>query len=326
MGRVIRAAIEQMEEAGAEVIEVEIPSLDSLVSGSGVIAHEFKWDLIDYLAATPGAPVGSLQDILDRGLHHIALERTFRTRDGPDFRDSEAYRTALAKRGPIREAVVDAMSDQVLDALIYPTMRRAPAQIGDPQRGSNCQLSASSGLPALSVPAGFTPRGLPAGLELLGHPFSDARLLSLGFAFEQATAHRQEPFSTPTLENGLAPPPVAFDLIADGSVAQVWVRFTLDVPTGALSYELDISGVRADEVHAVDIHRAGDGPNGPVIYRLSGPGVTSASGTLTLSGPEVGALRDGRLYLSVYTREHPGGAGAGASPSPAPLKWAGGPG
>ena len=335
MGGVVRAAIAQMFDAGADVVDVVIPDLDDLVSNSSVIAHEFKWDLIDYLAATPGAAVGSLQDILDQGLYHAALESRFNLRNESESRDTEEYREALAKREMIREAVVRAMDEERLDALIYPTMRRPPAQIGDLQTGSNCQLSTSAGLPAFSIPAGFTLSGLPAGLELLGRPFADARLLALGFAFEQLTSHRRAPFSTPPLEGGVAPAPLHFALIADGPAAQLSARFVLDVPTGVLSYDLDVTGSPADEVHAVDLHRAGDAPTGPVIHRLSGAGVASSSGRVTLRGPELDALRDGRLYLSLYTREHPAGmartavcGASGGAPTPAAypsteMEWAG---
>ncbi len=308
VGEVVRAALDEMAGEGAEVIDVQIPGLDSLVSGSSVIAHEFKWDLIDYLAATPGAPVGSLEDILEQGLHHVALERTFRARNSPESRDSEEYREDVAKRTVIRDAVVEAMEGQRLDALAYPTIRRAPAQVGDPQRGSNCQLSASSGLPALSVPAGSTPGGLPVGLELLGRPFDDAKLLSLGFAFGQATTHRLAPFSTPPLEDGVAPSRVSFEVVAEGPAARLEGRFTFDPPTGALTFDLDVSGPPRNEVHAVDLHRSGEGADGPVIHRLAGPGVVPASGEVTLTGPEIKAFRDGRLYLGVYTWEHPAGA------------------
>ena len=155
IGRVIRAALEEMEGSGAEVIDVEIPGLDSLVSGSSVIAHEFKWDFIDYLAATTGAPVESLQDILDGGLLHVALERTFRARNSPESRATEAYRAALAKRGPIRDAVVNAMDDQALDALIYPTIRRAPAQRPASRRGGSPRVSSCWAGP--STTPGFSP-------------------------------------------------------------------------------------------------------------------------------------------------------------------------
>ena len=45
----VRAALDSMSEAGAEIIDMEIPGLDSLLSGSSLIGLEFKWDLIDYL-------------------------------------------------------------------------------------------------------------------------------------------------------------------------------------------------------------------------------------------------------------------------------------
>ncbi|GAA1752173.1 amidase [Nonomuraea sp. AD125B] len=43
--------------------------------------------------------------------------------------------------------------------------------------------------PAASVPAGFTPEGLPVGVQIVGAPFADARVLRVARAFEQATGH-----------------------------------------------------------------------------------------------------------------------------------------
>ena len=57
---VVRAAIEKMKEQGAEIIEVEEIHLEELLEDASVIKHEFKFDLMDYLQATPGAPVTSL--------------------------------------------------------------------------------------------------------------------------------------------------------------------------------------------------------------------------------------------------------------------------
>src|SRR5690606_37552449 len=92
--------------------------------------------------------------------------------------------------------------------LAYPTIRTVAGVVGEPQRGSNCQLSAATGMPALSVPAGWS-RDLPVGIELLGRPFDDARLLALGYALEQALPQRRPPASTPPLARGLAPAPRA---------------------------------------------------------------------------------------------------------------------
>jgi aspartyl-tRNA(Asn)/glutamyl-tRNA(Gln) amidotransferase subunit A len=51
-----------------------------------------------------------------------------------------------------------------------------------------------AGIPALSVPCGFTRDGLPIGLQLLAAPFAEGRLLQIAYAYEQATAwHLKKP-------------------------------------------------------------------------------------------------------------------------------------
>ena len=305
--RLVRAALERMSESGAEIIDVEIPGLDSILSGSSLIGHEFKWDLIDYLAATPGAPVGSLQDILDGGLYHVQLEAAFRRRAEMAQRDSAAYHRAMAKRIAARDTVLAMMDALSLDALVYPTIRRRAARIGDPQRGSNCQLSATTGLPALSVPAGFTGAGLPVGMELLGRPLEDARLLALGFAFEQSVQPRRAPARTPPLEDGRAPGPVAFEVSATGGRATAHVLFSWNVVTSALSYEATVSGIPTAEILGVGLHRAQSEREGGVIYRLSGPVDPIASGTITLNARDRDALMGGDLYVRLYTKAVPAG-------------------
>jgi aspartyl-tRNA(Asn)/glutamyl-tRNA(Gln) amidotransferase subunit A len=51
-----------------------------------------------------------------------------------------------------------------------------------------------TGLPALSLPCGFTAGGLPIGLQIAGQPFDEATVLRLGHAYEQQTDwHRRRP-------------------------------------------------------------------------------------------------------------------------------------
>ena len=53
------------------------------------------------------------------------------------------------------------------------------------------------GLPAISVPCGFTEAGLPIGLQIIGPHWGEARVLQVAHAYEQATAwHKREPMSS----------------------------------------------------------------------------------------------------------------------------------
>jgi amidase len=60
-------------------------------------------------------------------------------------------------------------------------------------------LANLSGFPDLIVPAGFTGRGLPVSISFLGPAFSEARLLALGYAFEQRSRALRLPAETPPL-------------------------------------------------------------------------------------------------------------------------------
>jgi len=91
------------------------------------------------------------------------------------------------------------MNERDITALVYPTLRRKPAPIGEPQGGSNCQLSAATGFPAISMPAGFTSDGLPVGMDLLGQPWSEPTLLKVAYAYERAVVPRKPPKTTPPL-------------------------------------------------------------------------------------------------------------------------------
>ncbi|MBT8487652.1 MAG: amidase [Gemmatimonadetes bacterium] len=347
-GRIVRDAIARMVELGADTVTVEIPDLGDLMEGSGLIGHEFRWDLQDYLAANPDAPVSSLAEMLELGLIHEALVPRMRARMESESRDSEEYLTAYAKREPLRLAVEAAMDDAGADALVFPTVRTVPAVIGDPQRGSSCSLSANTGLPSLSIPVGFADDRLPIGMEMIGRTLDDWRLVAIGYALESATDHRREPWSAPSLVDGQAPPQVTVGVRADGlafeppvaSGVEVRGRVRFDPTTRRLSYEYSVDGVDPADIFAVVLRRpdlAGAGgsdsdgeradgevaddeegaasPEGApsevawlVEARLSGPGVASHQGELRAEQDLVEALERGDVRLEVFTRQHPLGA------------------
>ena len=93
-------------------------------------------------------------------------------------------------------------------ALVFPTTQVPAPSRAELEAGKWCPvltfptntlLAAQTWMPAASVPAGFTSGGLPVGLEVVGLPYREADLLSLAYAFEQATLHRRPSPHTPKL-------------------------------------------------------------------------------------------------------------------------------
>lgn len=305
VGNLVRKALDGMKTQGAEVVDITVPGLDELLRDSSVIADEFKFDLAAYLAKQPNAPVKSLGEIIERGLHHDQLDATFRLRNSPEKKETERYRQAFVKRRALRAAVLATLEEQRLAVLAYPTLRRKPAMIGEAQAGSNCQLSATTGLPAITMPAGFTADGLPIGLELLGGAFQEAALLRLAYGWEQATKPRRPPFSTPPLINGAAPPPVSFEATVGGST----VKFTYDRTTGSLRYDATTPTIGTDRVAGLTLQRSDGDKPGPIIAHLLVPNQITGSGTLMLRGRDREDLVAGKIYAHFYTRLAPLGAG-----------------
>lgn len=296
---VIRNALAEMETLGAIILDVEIPDMDDLLSNTGLIDFEFKFDLMDYLASVPDAPVSSLEEILEAGLHHEALDGNFRRRNERDARDSPELDETLERRRALTAAVVDLLTRHDLDALAYPTMRQETALIGAAPTGATCFLSAHTGLPALTIPAGFTARGLPVGLELLGRSLDDARLVAFAFAYESAAPKRRPPLRTPPLVNGAAPPTVqlATDPPSGDGVDAV---LGVDLPTGTLSYRITISSADPADVYGTVLRRTAD--DGPVVVlRLGGPEEPEMTGAVDLSTRLLHDIMNGDLELLVHT-------------------------
>ncbi len=198
IGAIMGRTMAQMQALGATLVEVRLPQIDSLLDAAPVVIdHEFRRDLEAYLAERPDAPFRTLDEIVARGLYHPSVEAQLLRRAGHSTTDTDEYRRARAQLEAVRTILLEVFQRENLDALVYPTMRRHAVTIGQTQWGSTCQLSTSSGFPALTMPAGFTAQGSPVGLELLGTPLQDARLVAIAFALEQAAPARRPPPTTP---------------------------------------------------------------------------------------------------------------------------------
>jgi Asp-tRNA(Asn)/Glu-tRNA(Gln) amidotransferase A subunit family amidase len=200
MDRVIR----EFANAGATLVDVTIPDYDAryrAVRGSAPGSLKDAW--MTYLARGAGdadRPL-TIEDLLKSGrLAPAAVER-FKDalKPAPSGAElEEATRQFLAGREVFRQIFVDLMDEHRADALLYPANQARPHthEGGLVRYGSEpgtCQESAATGLPQVTVPAGFFGQRYPLGVSLLGRMWDDRKLLEMAAAYERATSHRRPP-------------------------------------------------------------------------------------------------------------------------------------
>jgi len=170
-----------------------------------------KADLNSYLASTPpSVKTRTLADVITFNAAHpretvLFGQETFELAQQAKGLDDPAYLAARADAhrmaGP--DGIDKLLADDRLDALIAPSY--GPAARIDVVGGGNIggrssTLPAVSGYPHLTVPMGQV-QGLPIGLSFIGPAWSEARLLALGYAYEQASHARKPPDYIPSLES-----------------------------------------------------------------------------------------------------------------------------
>jgi amidase len=326
VGDIVRRAIDEMSKQGASIVDVTVPDLPAQLASSNLLTQELKFYLGDYLKNSPGAGAKSVEELLASGLHAAQLQGILDIANAqPDgYLNSDDYQRRLAARVSLGQAILKVMDDNRLDAIVYPTTRRIAPAVGGNQIGSNAGLSAQTGFPAMSVPAGFTPGGFPVGIELLGRPFAEPTLIGLAFSYEQATHHRRPPSSVPRLGGKRAAPAAAvpvdsgdrdvrFEVRATGAQAVpptnvpfgIVARFRFNERTRRLGYDLTLSAGSREQVAGVYLHRRTSRPNGGVAHILTKSFMLRASGAVTLLESEVADLKAGTCYIAAVSKESP---------------------
>jgi amidase len=194
-------ALVDMKQQGAEIVEgIGVPDIPTSQLG----CDRFKHDINQYLAHLgQTAPVKTLADIIASQKFYPPLEKTFLDSEAqlpPDQNPKCRVGDENARR--LDQGVIEAMGGAQLDALVYPTWNNPPRLIGDlnsPHGNNSNRIAPHTGFPALTVPMGFARGMLPAGLQILGRPWSEPTLIRIAYGYEQATQHRRPPASTPPL-------------------------------------------------------------------------------------------------------------------------------
>jgi amidase len=218
---VVEASLDAMRHAGATVLDVHYPKwlIDSKGEFYNAVRYpEFVVQIKAYLSTLGPKYPKSLDEMIERA-NRFTATRPDGARPNPSRwslfkRESESgtmedYRyTSVRDHGlPLMRAVIEGiLVTQKLDAIVYPTSPRRPALLSAPLeppgggRESATNIANLTGFPDLIVPAGFTGDRLPVGISFFGPAFSEPKLLSLGYSFEQATKARRQPVNTPALK------------------------------------------------------------------------------------------------------------------------------
>jgi aspartyl-tRNA(Asn)/glutamyl-tRNA(Gln) amidotransferase subunit A len=198
--RLVRAAIAEYEQLGAQVVPVSLPSTEYAVAAYYIVAPaEASANLARYDGVRYGLRVGE-----DGGL--LSMYQTTRKNGfGREVKRrimlgtyvlSAGYYEAYYRKAMQVRTLIRREFEQVfkkVDALLCPTSPIPPFRLGEKSADPLAMYLADvytvpcnlAGLPGLSLPCGFTSNGLPVGLQLLGKPFDEATLLRVARAYER---------------------------------------------------------------------------------------------------------------------------------------------
>lgn len=181
----VERALQVFEELGGAVREIELPSPDDVIETLLTIR-------------TPEATAAHLRWLRERPADYSEAVRT-RLEAGMEI-PAVRFVEALRSRERITRAFLDAFRQ--VELLVTPTVPvPAPAREHDPTLGkADTGRTASlirftgpfnlTGLPAITIPCGFTASGLPVGLQLATPVDAEAALLRMALAYERATPWR----------------------------------------------------------------------------------------------------------------------------------------
>ncbi len=211
IARIFEEALSDLARLGAEVVDPFEFDLGAQLERPGMFCQRFRYDMYQYLASLGDeAPMVDVLEVLETGQYSDYAERSLRSNiERPlDTHPSQwdppcpDYFEHPERQGYLNDLVA-AMNAAGLDAVVYPSWTSPPAHINRARqeyRGDNSQrVAPATGMPAITVPMGFSYGNLPAGLQILGRPYSEGLLLKLAFAYEQGTLHRRPPEGFPAL-------------------------------------------------------------------------------------------------------------------------------
>jgi Asp-tRNA(Asn)/Glu-tRNA(Gln) amidotransferase A subunit family amidase len=205
VNKLVRAAIKSMEGAGASFVEISLPGLMDYIVETSLYLHHSRHDINGFLSKRGDLKLKTVADIHKAKQYHPALDLFELLVTGPEKpSDDPEYYRKLASREDFQRAAVNLLAKNGLTAMCFPCVRVYPPTKDTVRAGktntltypTNTLIAAQTWMPSICLPTGFTPEGIPVGMELVVYPYHEHDLFKLGYAYEQTTQHRKSPTST----------------------------------------------------------------------------------------------------------------------------------
>ena len=199
----IQRVLKVLEEAGATIIQLTSPALKSLRAETSaddayfIDTYDLKKELTEYLRQYPALPVQSFAEVANDERLENSVAVLWKGYLDSRFDSRETYLEYHAKGVQIRRQLLALYNDNDIDILVYPTATEEAVPLNLEQEHNNCKLAPTSGLPAISVPAGFGKDGMPVAIELMAEPWAEQKLLDFAYTIEQLAPARELPKHTP---------------------------------------------------------------------------------------------------------------------------------
>ena len=205
----VRAAIDVLREAGAELVEIHLPDTALAIPAYYVIAPaEASSNLSRFDGVRYGHRTETFEDLADfyarTRAEGFGAEVRRRIMIGTYVLSHGYYDAYYLQAQRLRRRIADGFSAafEKVDVIAGPVSPVTAWPIGeltdDPVRNYLADIytlpASLAGLPGLSMPAGFDAAGLPVGIQLIGRHFDEARLLAVADLFQGVTDwHRRTP-------------------------------------------------------------------------------------------------------------------------------------
>jgi Asp-tRNA(Asn)/Glu-tRNA(Gln) amidotransferase A subunit family amidase len=204
--KVMDESLREIQKMGGVIKEIEIRHIElEYAADFNVVIAEAIYLVENYLKRfDPQATIDKYLDEMGPDVRGVlgSQKGTPESKPVPGYVYVKTLREECVK---VTSGFEEALSN--VDALLFPTTPLPASKIGEDVETElqgekvsifltyirNCVPLSVAGYPAISVPAGYSQTGLPIGLEIVARPWEEDKLLSMAYAYEQATKSRKPP-------------------------------------------------------------------------------------------------------------------------------------